>query len=288
MQAAKAARQAAESALTEYTAGSAGARQSVLKALEAHVLDQKANEQAEKAAWDDAKAAEVRLNRQLANCDVRAPADGIVVHANDAERPFNNRINIANGATVRRAPDHLQDAGHQQPVLRHDSSAQDEYHASQARLESANHSRRQPDRVLAGKISKIAALPDPASVFDSGRSVYTSQISFDNLPPDLVLGMKVRVEIEIANLGNVLTVPADAVITFQDKDHVAVKKSADGLEWREVTLGVSDGVVVEVKKGIQSGDVVIRKPAKLIPLTGRLPISVSPAAPLAKERSPLN
>ena len=100
VQAAKILKEAAQAAFLEYKSESVS-RQSVVKALEAHVEDQRANESAAQESWDDAKAKEATLKRQRARCDLRAPSDGIVVHANDTSSRFNNRINIANGATVR-------------------------------------------------------------------------------------------------------------------------------------------------------------------------------------------
>ena len=91
-----------------------------------------------------------------------------------------------------------------------------------------------------------------------------------------------RVEIDVADLENVLTVPVRSVISFQGKDHVAVRKPAGELEWREVTLGLSDGVSFEVKNGIQSGEVVILEPASLMPREGTFPISLTPPLPAAQ------
>jgi len=55
-------------------------------------------------------------------------------------------------------------------------------------------------------------------------------------------------------------VPVEAVLQHSGKDHVAVKKADGGLDWREVMLGLSNGNRVEVKQGIQSGDVVVLNP----------------------------
>src|SRR3954470_2239738 len=57
--------------------------------------------------------------------------------------------------------------------------------------------------------------------------------------PDLRPGMTAEVEILVTELDNVLSVPIQALLLFDDKTHVAVKKPDGGIEWREVTLGAA-------------------------------------------------
>ena len=52
-------------------------------------------------------------------------------------------------------------------------------------------------------------------------------------------------------------------LPFDGKDHLAVKKTGGGFEWREVILGAANANFVEVKKGLQAGEQVIVDPAKL-------------------------
>ena len=61
-----------------------------------------------------------------------------------------------------------------------------------------------------------------------------------------------------------LSVPVQAIVNFDGKYHVAVKKPGGGFEWREVVLGHADEKVVEVKQGLKSGDVVIFEPLALM------------------------
>ncbi len=271
---AKASSDAAQAALKEYEAEKP-TRESVVKALLAHGEDQKANQAARQVTWKDAKAKEATLKRQRADLSLRAPIDGIVVHANDTSSRFNNRINIANGATVRERQIIFKMSDLKSPlrVTTH-LPAWSVPHVAGAKVRISAEG----GRVFTGRVSEIAPLPDPLSRFETSRLVYTTQISLDDPQPDVVEGTKVRVEIDVADLENVLTVPVQSVISFQGKDHVAVRKPAGELEWREVTLGLSDGASFEVKTGIHSGEVVILEPAGLLPGEGEFPISRKPPA----------
>ena len=75
--------------------------------------------------------------------------------------------------------------------------------------------------------------------------------------------MTAQVEILVSELDNVLSVPVEAVVRYDNKDHVAVKKADGTIEWREVTLGLSNDELVEVKQGIKSGEQVAAKPGPL-------------------------
>ena len=258
-------RETAQGALKDYITAGGSPKESVLKALQDHVEDKRANEQAKQAAWDAAKTAEANLIRQIKNCDVVAPADGVIVYAND--KRFNNKPAIANGTTVRERQIIFQIPDMTSPlrVVTHLPQW------SMGRLKRGSvvtiryGGRRDPIQVLTGKIDEIARLPDTASFYYHGPSLYTTRISIDEPPPDLVADTNVRVEIDLGEYDKVLTVPVDAVVVFQNKDHVAVKTVSGTFEWRDVALGATDGASIEVTHGVKSGEVVFREPAKLLP-----------------------
>ena len=103
-----------------------------------------------------------------------------------------------------------------------------------------------------------------------GKVIYSTRISFDDPPPDFGDDAFVRVDIEVAELHDVLTVPEDTVAFLQGKSHVAVKKASGGIEWREVVLGLRGGGSIEVKQGLKSGDAVVRESARLLTVADRV------------------
>ena len=86
-------------------------------------------------------------------------------------------------------------------------------------------------------------------------------------------------EIDVADFENVLSVPAQAVVSFDNKDHLAIRKPDGGFEWREVSQGVANGDSVEIKKGVRAGEQVILEPAKLKDQAVRGRKSVKPTTP---------
>ena len=83
-----------------------------------------------------------------------------------------------------------------------------------------------------------------------------------------------------------LSVPVDAIVHYNEKDHVAVKKPDGAIDWRDVTLGQSNGQLVEVKQGIKSGELVVTKPGALLSEEQKRAIRNSPASaqPAARPR----
>jgi RNA polymerase sigma factor (sigma-70 family) len=235
-----------------------------IKDLKAEVERTRADELAKLATLNYEKAKKEKLERQLKNCNLYAPADGVIVHANDTR--FHNRVPaIANDATVRERQIIFTMQNLKSPlrvVTRVPAW-------SIARVKPGAHVRLKvdgiADRVLRGTVSDVAPLPDPMGFYET-RKVYTTWVRFDDPPAALVLDMPVAVEIDVADLENVVTVPTRAVLAFDGKDHLAVQKP-DGFEWREVTLGMANADSVEVKKGLSAGEQVILEPAKL--RTGR-------------------
>jgi multidrug efflux pump subunit AcrA (membrane-fusion protein) len=121
-----------------------------------------------------------------------------------------------------------------------------------------------PRELLSGTVSEVAPLPDPVCFFIGFIKTYTTKIQIDKGPAGVRPGMTAQVEILVNDLENVLSVPVEAVVHYDDKDHVAVQLPACGFEWREVTLGLSNERFIEVKQGIWTGESVAIKPDGLL------------------------
>jgi multidrug efflux pump subunit AcrA (membrane-fusion protein) len=76
--------------------------------------------------------------------------------------------------------------------------------------------------------------------------------------------MTAQVDIDADTTKEVLTVPASAVI-YPDRrpPRVAVKTGEGAVVWRELSLGRSNGKLVEVRRGLKAGEQVVLEPLKL-------------------------
>jgi HlyD family secretion protein len=235
-------------------------RPTTIEELNAEVKRLRADELAKLATLNVGKAKKEKLERQIKNCNLYAPGDGVILYARD--RRFGNQSAIANGATVRE-----RQIISQTPDVKSPLRVVTRVPAwSVARVKPGVKARLRidglADRALAGTIIEVAPLPDPMRFYET-RKVHTAWVRIDDPPGALVLDMNVKVEIDIADFDNVLSVPAQAVLGFDGKDHLAVKKTGGSFEWREVSLGAANAAFVEVKRGLQAGEQVIVDPAKL-------------------------
>ncbi len=118
---------------------------------------------------------------------------------------------------------------------------------------------------LVGFVDSIAPAPEPQKQVSLTKPPeHSVSISIRTSDPALRPGMLAHVEIMIAKLDNVLTVPTQAIVRYDGKDHLAVKKADGSFDWREVELGVEADKDVEVRKGVLAGDLVALKPLAVL------------------------
>ncbi len=121
-----------------------------------------------------------------------------------------------------------------------------------------------PGQVLTGKVLTVAPLPDAGPMANWAKTFYTTMVEIEKGPAGLRPGMTAQADILIKELDHVLSVPVEAVLEYDGKDRVAVKKPDGGIEWRVVTLGATNGKFVEVKQGLDSGESVVLNPITLL------------------------
>ena len=243
--------------LLDYTKGK------TIKELRSEVEKARSDELAKEQTFQLEKTKEAKLVKQIINCKLFAPGDGIVVYANDTTRSYgNNAPQIEEGAAVRERqkifslPDitrmHVNTKVHESQIdkIKPDMKAR-------IRVDAFS------DTELAGTVIDVAPLPDPNSIFSSDVKVYTTRVKIDNPLPGLRPGMNAEVTILVDRKENVLSVPVQAIIEYSGKDHVALR-TPSGFERREVELGDTNDRLVEVTKGITAGAVVALNPLTLI------------------------
>lgn len=135
-----------------------------------------------------------------------------------------------------------------------------------------------PDLTLSGEVIDVAPLPDPTSIFNSDIKVYTTRIRIDGNTGYLRPGLSAQAEILVLERDNALSVPVQALLQYDGKEHVAVKQPDGGFEWRDVSLGDANDTEVEVKEGINPGDHVALDPTHLLAEETRQKIFPTPPA----------
>jgi HlyD family secretion protein len=112
------------------------------------------------------------------------------------------------------------------------------------------------DRVFSGKVTKIA----PLGVEKDNVTTFEVRVSIDNPGGELKANMTANAEIMLDEHKGVLTVPENAVGYDAQKNafvQVPDKSQKEGTHKVAVSVGLSNGSVTEVLKGLKEGDQVV-------------------------------
>jgi HlyD family secretion protein len=255
-------REAAETALSKMAKQklSSDDEPTILVELE---LDQKRSEETSKlSTWNRAKKQVGEYPSQIADCKtIYAPADGPVVLAYQTH-PESPRSLLEVGAEVSEWQRILNifDVNREIRVLTKVPRLMIESVRVKPGLTARVTFDGFPERPLSGIVEEVAPLPDPG-FRDIRYSTYIKiEKGFSGLRPR----MMAKVEIDLGEIDNALTVPVEAVVHERGNDLVAVRNANGGFDRHEATLGATTGKLVEVVRGIQTGDLVALEPTDLL------------------------
>ncbi len=204
-----------------------------------------------------------RLEDQLANCTILAPQDGMVVYANERGGRFGQtQASIEEGASIRerqtilRLPDLDQ---MQVKVNVHESKVDQIRPNMRARIRILNNE-------YIGQVTSVANQPEPTSFFTGNVKEYATYVRVTDTgdaAKALRPGMTAEVEILVAHLKGVPTLPVAAVVEKRGKYMAWVKTEAEP-EKRPLVIGLSNDEFVEVKDGVAAGEEALLNPRAVV------------------------
>ncbi len=111
-----------------------------------------------------------------------------------------------------------------------------------------------PDLVFAGEVSEIG---DAQYDNSTGTVYYDITVSIDGSQEEFYQGMTGEVTFITKETAEVIYVPNRAITRDGTKSYVKMKDENGNLVKKEVVTGFSDGANVEIKEGLNEGDVVL-------------------------------
>jgi RND family efflux transporter MFP subunit len=244
----------AKDVLTDFT------KVKTLQDLESQRDTAEATMKSELAAFDLEESRLKRLESQLAQCTITAPADGMVVYANERGGRFGQEQSaIEEGAAVRERQTILK-----LPDL---SNMQVKVNVHESKVEQLNAGMRARIRILerelTGTVTSIANQPEATGWFSANVKEYATLVRIDGAPENLRPGMTAEVEILVAHLQNVLTLPVAAVVELRGQYFCWVRDGEE-VEKRSLVLGLSNDQYIEVKDGVSERDEVLLNPRAVV------------------------
>lgn len=216
----------------------------------------------ERAAYELEKDRLQRLEDQLKECVIFAPDDGMVVYANDEanrRRSSSQQSMVEEGAMMkeRQSIIRLPDLTRMQVKCSvHESKVDQLQRGLRARISIQGNE-------YQGVVTNISNQPEPSDWFSGSVKEYGAIVAIESDPRGLRPGMTAAVEILVANLPHVLSVPVQAVVEKGGKFYCWVSTFA-GIEKRPVVLGMSDNTRIEIKDGLKEGDEVLLNPRAVV------------------------
>ncbi|AEE96860.1 efflux RND transporter periplasmic adaptor subunit [Mahella australiensis] len=187
------------------------------------------------------KQAEAALNlakHQLTNTKIYAPIDGIVASVNVDEGEMVAQTTLPmNVIDVSKLLMDIQ-------VAEADISKIQKGQSVNIKVDAV------PDQTYNGTVTMISPTPDPRS------QNYPVSIQIDNKGNYLKAGMFARAELAVDKKTDVIVVPSTAVL---DENGIKVVYVADGgkAQKQQVEIGMDDGKMVEIKKGLDVGQNIV-------------------------------
>jgi multidrug resistance efflux pump len=224
-----------------------------------------------------------RLESQLKNCVIIAPQSGMVVYANEQSRRSNTQTNIEEGAsvldgrTILRIPDLT---SMQVKVTIHESRIDQIRIGMPAQIKIGD---RDP---MMGHVLSISNQPENANWFSANVKEYATVVKIEGESSGLKPGMTAIVDIEIADLKDVLTVPVSAVVEQRGRFYAWVH-TAKGPERRPLLLGLTNDKKIEIRDGLSEGEMVYLNPrAAVVEAREELPEETQGATPGGPAETP--
>jgi RND family efflux transporter MFP subunit len=201
------------------------------------------------------------LQEQLGKCVIAARKPGLVVYGGGGEDSFyyGGEERIREGATVRERQSIITIPDMTKMSLKvkiPESYIKQVRKGQKARITVEAY----PEKALHGEVTKVGVLPDSQNRWlNPDLKVYLTTITIEGTHDWLKPGMTAKVEIVVDQLPDVVYVPLQAVVPQSGKQICYVLESGSPKP-RAITIGQYNDEFIEIKQGLQAGDMVLLRP----------------------------
>lgn len=206
------------------------------------------------------KAKLEKLTKQLEKCVIYAPKAGMVVYFAERSRFGSSNSQIEEGSPVRERQTIVQLPDLTQMLAKvpvHESKVEQVHPGQRVYLKIL-------DREFQGSVTSIANQPESKSFFAAKVKEYPAEVRIEGDCEGLRPGMTAEVEILIASLNDVLTIPVSSVVV-KGEEFFGYVRTPDGPQKRDLLLGMSNDKFVEVKDGVSEGEEILMNPRAILP-----------------------
>ncbi len=197
------------------------------------------------------------VQKQIENCVIVAPSEGVVVHANRySSRGGNAEFVVEAGATVRerQAIIRLPDPSQMQVKCKINESRITLIQAgmpAKIAVESVTGLR------LKGAVVKVNRYAEPGSFFSSSIKEYATWVEIIGPPDNIRTGMTAEVQIFVEQIPDATQIPIQGLYEHGGKMYSLVKTGPLSFETREVTIRATNDTMACIDEGLEEGETVV-------------------------------
>jgi HlyD family secretion protein len=195
------------------------------------------------------------LRKQIENCTIRAPQDGVVVHANRNRwwaRPLEPGSRVYQEQAMFLIPDLTQ---MEVDVSVHESMGPRVRVGMKAKVRIASRA----EHVIPGRIVAVNLLPTSNwKEWDDSLKHFLVRVRFDETPPSALPFMSATVEIDTGRVSNALVIPVEAMAVVDDQQSCYVV-AENGVERRAIKTRRATRDLLEITAGLQEGERVLSR-----------------------------
>lgn len=222
----------------------------------AQILQKEASLRAHEATYKLQVQKLDKLKEQKARCRICAPAPGLVVYYAESRRFRASESAIEEGAVVRERQKiiTLPDVSKMRVDVKVHESAVDKVSQGQKVYVTVDAL---PGKRFLAHVKSVALVSDSQSSYlNPDLKVYSTVVVIDSDASMLKPGMSASVEIIVAELKEVISVPIQAVVSDQGQPCCYVPRG-DHVELRAIRIGLANDEYVVLEEGIEPGERVL-------------------------------
>ncbi len=197
-----------------------------------------------------------RYQKQVDNRRVYAPVEGMVAYS--SPRDSHRYHEVRAGVNIRPRQEMLSIPDLSRMQVRtfvHETAL----HQVKRGLKATIRVEAVPGRTWAATVKSVAVLADAARFAATGTKVYETFVQLDGEVEDLKPGMSAVIELHVAYIENVLTIPVQSIVQRRQETWCFVATDG-GVERHDIELGLSNEKFVEVRSGLPEGARVVLNP----------------------------
>jgi HlyD family secretion protein len=195
------------------------------------------------------------LRKQIENCTIRAPQDGVVVYANGSRwwpQPLQPGTLVYEGQSMFLIPDLTR---MEVNVSVHESMGPRVRVGMKAKVRIASR----PDHVIPGRVVAIEMLSKPNwKEWDENIRHFIASVRLDETPSSALPFMSATVEIDTGRVPNALVIPVEA-LAMVDGQQSCYVVADDGLQRRAIKTRRATRDLLEVTGGLREGERVVSR-----------------------------